>query len=373
MLLHTCQNGDQITRKNKGIIMTFEGYRNILSSSALNGGFQEQLDYVFNFDEKPDGDNYCSMEEDTYQEHLENIAWDHLEINPQMSTGLSTAADMDNLVIEEQTTVLSNGFPLTVTAAVTGGIDKNGARPGDPACWEEIDNVYTSYEPETAHEPGTINIILHINADLSQGAMVRSFITASEAKAAAVGELLCPSLYSEGLATGSGTDGMILICDPSTDFTLTAAGKDSKLGEMISLTIMKALKKAIGFQTDVTPEFQHHVLKRLDRFGVTEDFLYAIYKNNTLVQFLAGKKSLNQEEFMSKAEPVLKSGYWTGKASFLAHLLDQLSWGMLTLNDAKDLCPLLFSTHFPKEQGINKEVLLKMFCDELVSIISTTL
>ncbi len=366
MLLHTCQNGDQITRKNKGIIMTFEGYRTILSSSALNGGFQEQLDYVFNFDEKNE-ESFCEMAESTYQEHLENIAWDKLEINPQMSTGLSTAADMENLVIEEMTTELSNGFPLTVTAAVTGGIDKNGARAGDPACWEEIDSQYTSYQP------GTINIILHINANLSPGAMVRSFITAAEAKTVAVGELLCPSLYSEGLATGSGTDGMILICDPSTEFTLTAAGKDSKLGEMICLTIIKALKKTIGLQTDVTPEYQHHVLKRLDRFGVNEDFLYAIYKNNTLVQFLAGEKSLDQKAFMEKASPLLSSGYWTGKASFLAHLLDQLSWGMLSMADAKDLCPVLFSKHLEKDQEINKEILIKMFCDELVSIISTTL
>lgn len=367
MLLHTFQNGDQLTRKKKGVIMTFEGFRNILSTSVLNGGFQDQLDYIFNFDEKPDDSELCTMEEESYEEHLENIAWDCLEINPQMSTGLSTAADMDNLVIAEESYTLSNGFPLTVTAAVTGGIDKNGARPGDPACWEEIDSQYTSYIP------GTINIILHINADLSKGAMVRSIMTASEAKAAAVGELLCPSLYSDGLATGSGTDGMILVCDPSTDFTLTAAGKDSKLGEMISKSVMNALKKAIGLQTDVTPEFQHHVIKRLERFGVSEESLYSIYSNSSFAQFLAGKDTLTKEAFLEKAEPLLKSGYWTGKASFLAHLLDQLAWKMLTMEDARDLCTVLFSTKVPKEQALSKELLIHIFCSELVSIISTTI
>ena len=63
MIIHTFENGDQMTRKNKGIIITFEGFRNILSTSALNGGFQNQLDYVFNFDEKPDDSKLCSMEE----------------------------------------------------------------------------------------------------------------------------------------------------------------------------------------------------------------------------------------------------------------------------------------------------------------------
>ena len=268
---------------------------------------------------------------------------------------------MDNLVIESSTVTLSNGFPLTVTAAVTGGIDQNGARPGDPACWEEIDSKYQMLHP------GTINIIIHINAALTEGTMVRAVITGSEAKAVACSELLCPSLYSEGIATGSGTDGMIVICDPSTPFMLTAAGKDSQLGEMIGSTIIKALKRAIGLQTYVTPEFQHNVLKRLDRFGISEDNLYAIYINNSISNILTDQKSLTKEEFMKKAEPILASGYWTGKASLLAHLLDQLAWEMLSLEDIKEISPMLFKKHVLKM--MDKELLLQAFCVELVDYI----
>ena len=361
MILYTTSNHDQLIRKGKGVVFSFAGKRHVLSSSVLNGGWRDDLKYVFNFDEKPDDSKYCEMNEDTYEEHLYNIAKDKLFLDPTVAAGLSTAADMDNLVIESSTVTLSNGFPLTVTAAVTGGIDQNGARPGDPACWEEIDSKYQMLHP------GTINIILHINAALTEGTMVRAVITGSEAKAVACSELLCPSLYSEGIATGSGTDGMIVISDPSTSFVLTAAGKDSQLGEMIGSTIIKALKKAIGLQTDVTPEFQHNVLKRLDRFGISEDNLYAIYINNSISGFLTGQKSLTKEEFMKNAEPILASGYWTGKASLLAHLLDQLAWGMLSLEDIKEIHSILL-----KKQDLkitDKESLLQAFCGELVDYI----
>ena len=62
---------------------------------------------------------------------------------------------------------------------------------------------------------------------------------------------------------------------------------------------MKALKKAIGFQTDVTPEYQHHVIKRLERFGITEERLYATYKNLFMMDFLKGKSTLSKEEFLA--------------------------------------------------------------------------
>lgn len=361
MIIHTYTNQDQIIKKGKGLIFSFAGKRSVLSSSVLNGGWRDDLSAVFNFDEKPDNGTFCQMEENTYEEHLAQIAQHKLSLDPEQCSGLSTAADMENLVIEEDTRILSNGYPLCVTAAVTGGIDKNGARPGDPACWEEMDSSYQMLQP------GTINIFLHINAALTKGTMVRTVITGSEAKATACSELFCPSLYSEGIATGSGTDGMIVISDPSSPFTLTAAGKDSVLGEMIGTTIRRALKKAIGLQTDVTPDSQHHAIKRLERFGIHEENLYAIYINNTMTSFLSGQKTLTKEEFLTQAAPFLSSGYWTAKASFLAHLLDQMAWGMLSSKDIEEVWPLFCQTPCPREW--NKEALLQNFLVELVDVI----
>ena len=373
-------NGDKLDCQKKSLILTFAGKRNTLSTSAFQGGYREDFTCVFNFDEKPEHGNQCEMRAATYEEHLSQIARQELSLNPAFCTGLSTAADMKNTVIETMTHITTPGVqhtdseeasdtvpPLTVTAVVTGGIDKNGARAGDPACWTEQNGNYLPV-------PGTINIFLHINANLSKGAMARALVTCTEAKTVAVTELFCPSLYSAGLATGSGTDGTILICNPESPLLLTAAGKDSILGEMIAKTVIPAVKKAIGLQTGVTPKSQHHALRRLERFGLTEDKLYEAYLHHFSLEKENSSLSevLSKESFLHLANPLLASGYWTGKASLLVHLLDQLQWEMLPYDEVYKLvltlfsCPTLSIHEFTEEKAYDMEQVLHLFCEEFL-------
>lgn len=357
-------NGDRLKQQKKSLILTFAGKRKVLSTSAFHGGYGKDFTCVFNFDEKPESGSQCKMRASTYEEHLKKIAAQELSLDPSFCTGLSTAADMKNTAIEtipETITAINNDCafyecsdkfpPVTVTAIVTGGIDKNGARAGDSACWTERNGRYIPV-------PGTINIFLHINANLSEGAMARALVTCTEAKTAAVTELFCPSLYSSGLATGSGTDGVILICDLESPVLLTAAGKDSRLGEMIAKTVIPAVKKAIGLQTGVTQKSQHHALRRLERFGLTENKLYEIYlcgfslrksqkkapekADLHFSEAFSHSEALSKTAFFQAANPLLASGYWTGKASLLAHLFDQLQWEMLSLEEIPELVRLLF-------------------------------
>lgn len=355
MLIHTFSNEDTLHRYKKNLALHFAGPRNILSTSAFHGGYHNNFTCIFNFDEKAEEDNQCDMKADTYEKHLEQIAIE-LGLNPDTCTGLSTAADMENLVIKEQNFVLTDSSTLTVTAIVTGGIDKNGARPGDPACWQEIKG---NYYPVT---PGTINIFVHIDANLTPGAMARSIVTCTEAKTAATEELLCPSLYSSGIATGSGTDGVIIISNPTSPIQLTAAGKDSKLGEMIGSTVKKATREALGRQTGVTAAYQHYVINRLSRFGLTEEFIYQIWKEDF------NRQETSQDELMRILEPFLVSGFWVGKASFLAHLLDQIEWKMLSLSDGTKLLPVLFPDCDKTftESDWNTPSLLRLFCQSLM-------
>ena len=93
---------------------------------------------------------------------------------------------------------------LSVTAAVTGGIDSNGMCPGDPSSYCEHNGFYEMLPP------GTINIFVYINQNLTDAAIGRALMLCSEAKAAAVSHLLLGSCYSEEIATGSGTDGTVI-------------------------------------------------------------------------------------------------------------------------------------------------------------------
>lgn len=327
-------NRDRLEFYKKAMVLNFAGRRKVLSTSVFHGGYREDLSCIFNFDEKTE-DGYCEMTESTYEEHLENVASKILHLDPESCTGLSTAVTMEHYAMAEQKHDLAEGVPLVVTAIVTGGIDKNGARVGDPACWQEVDGQCSLLTP------GTINILLHFNVDLAEGTMARALVTATEAKTAAVEELFCPSRYSEGIATGSGTDGVILVCDAESPYRLTAAGKDCKLGEMIGRAVQDAVKEAIEKHTGVNAQSQHHVLRRLERFGIKEE--------------------MSQCPADRYTEP-----YWVAKASLIAHLLDQQAWGMLSWEDISAMLPVLF----PEQEEISvsdKKSLLKLFFEEFVT------
>ena len=306
MTLYTFANGDKLTRRGQALIISFNGRRDVLSTAAINGGLQKDLKWVFNHDCKIGGQKDAPIKAPTYAGHMAVIAG-MLGLDPAYASGLSTAADMVNVAIESQT-----HEDLTVTAAVTGGIDVNGGRVGDPAGWHEVDGV-------SLPVGGTINILLHIDAHLTEGALTRALVTCTEAKTAALQELLAPSLFSSGIATGSGTDGTIIITNPDAYPMLTYAGKHSKLGELIGRTVMSAVKKALYLQTGIGSEQQFDIFCRIGRYGITREKL------------LRESPGIDQKKL--RALSTLST--MVTLTSLYVHLLDQLSWALLSPSDVK--------------------------------------
>ena len=173
--------------------------------------------------------------------------------------------------------------------------------------------------------------------------MTRALVTCTEAKTAALQELLAPSRYSRGLATGSGTDSTILIADAESRRYLTNAGKHSKLGELIGKAVKSAVKKALFLQTGLGPEQQHDAVARFSRFGVSEAGLYRQY----VLQ--SGEHHLSRPKFANALEEVTKSGDGVAIASLLAHLMDQLDWGLLNRQEATDAAQLLLNSFAAKQ------------------------
>ncbi|MDR2096098.1 MAG: adenosylcobinamide amidohydrolase, partial [Treponema sp.] len=212
------------------------------------------------------------------------------------------------------------------TAIVTGGIDKNGGRAGDSAPWDELAHLG---EPDwnPAHGHGTVNILLYINTDLTGGALARALITCTEAKTAAIQELLAPSRYSQGLATGTGTDGAIIVANADSKILLTNAGKHSKLGELIGCSVKAAVKEALYKQTGLGPESRRHVLSRVDRFGITRDSLWKRY--------MPDSRGMDREDFDQRMEEKFRDNLLVAHATLYAHLADQLSWGLISPPEAE--------------------------------------
>jgi hypothetical protein len=103
---------------------------------------------------------------------------------------------------------------------------------------------------------------------------MEAFLTATEAKTVALNNLRIPSQYSNGYATGTGTDGLCIFSNPDSKEVLTNAGKHSKLGELIGGAVIESVMRAIGKQVWITNKSQSNVLVRLNRFKLNINEFY---------------------------------------------------------------------------------------------------
>lgn len=312
MKIYQLACGDELHFYKKSLVLSFQGPRKVLSTGLNQGGCRSDLQAVFNNDGNPGPGMQFALRADTYREHLDVVAREDLGLDPEKCTGLCTAASMDHVSIQSM-----KHEHFTVTAIVTGGIEGNGGRIGDPACHSE--------------EPGTINILLHIDANLLDGALVKALVSCTEAKVAAIQELMAPSRYSRGLATGSGTDGVIVVCNAAPEKKLTDAGQHSKLGEYIGKTVKKAVKEALFLQTGLCPEFQHDIIRRMDRFGITEDAVWNAYQKKMESE---QKECLPRYALEHKLDSLKTGDALVTVTSLFGHLLDQLDWGLLKPKEA---------------------------------------
>jgi len=268
-----------------------------------------------------------------------------LGLDVETTAGISTAASMENVSIK-----MENYKEISVTAIVTGGIEVNGGRVGDPSSYYEADGKYEHIKP------GTINIILSINADLPAEAMVRALVTCTEAKTAAIQELMAGSNYSRGLATGSGTDGTILIANSEAKIKLSQAGKHSKLGELIGVSVKAAVKEALYLQTGLCAKNQHSILKRIKRFGINEDIIWEKYV--VIISEITEENRisiLKKTNFIHNLHCIDDSKDLVPLLSLYIHLIDQFDWELLSKEEVIYEAEIILS-NIKKRFNINDSI-----------------
>ena len=346
------------TKKDTSVIGT-EGLTKISAATKLPfvgiGGITlENYKAVFNHDGKVGSGMPCEMLADTYAEHMRRLA-KRIGLEPALVTGMGTAADMENVAIESL-----NYKELTVTAIVTGGIETNGGRVGDPADY---------YKPaEKPDKLGTINIILILDADMPPGTLARALVTCTEAKTAAIQELLAGSNYSTGLATGSGTDQTIIVANSDSALYFEGAGKHSKMGELIGKTVTKAVKAALSKQSGLNPKTQHNVFRRLKRFQVTTQSIWLLFQQQLAVL---------KPDFLEAAEKLAQEPVMLTYTSLYIHLLDQFLWGLLdkdeVMNAAEKLLSDIAGEYDTESIALNEvsvEAMMKAWSELFVNIIA---
>ena len=309
--------GDEVFwhKKLQSIYIPFKEKRKVLSTSLLNGAYSEDLVMIFNHNCGDEDGGHCKLKAKTYLEHLAVLS-EELGFCATKVTGMGTAAKMENCVVVEKTYA-----DLTVTAIVTGGVEGNGGRAGDPATY------YAPQEKLAEHKAGTINIMLSLDADVPEGVLTRALVTCTEAKTAALQELMAGSLYSTGLATGSGTDQTIIFANPKSNLYFEGAGKHSKLGELIGVAVKDAVKKALNKQSGLSPKLQYDLLRRWKRYGVSQEKIYELYQRQT--------ENSSKADFQKNFTIFMENNKLIASASVYIHLLDQLAWGLLPIEDVQ--------------------------------------
>ncbi len=120
----------------------------------------------------------------------------------------------------------------------------------------ELDGKFEIIDDSSFSNAGTINMIIFINRELTPAALTDCVVTATEAKAAALQELGINSRYSDSLATGTGTDQILVASSIGNGMPLSDARKHTKLGELVGRTCMRAIRETLVWQNSLTPNVQ---------------------------------------------------------------------------------------------------------------------
>ena len=318
MHLATYYNGVSLHRRDKAICGKFLQPHLVISTCRAAGGVQRGIEYVLNQQSCEPKNHERNINYRDIQNYRKSICT-AIDLPHEKCVTMGTAANMHHAAIVHKTF-----RDLEVIAVVTGGVETNGGRAGDPASVLETEDGFESLadQSKTEIKPGTINTMLFISKPLTEAAITRAIMTATEAKSAALQELCVNSRYSDGLATGTGTDQIIVAApDPEDEsYRLTWAGKHSKLGELIGQSVKSAVKETLGRQNGITPTGQCSAKIHLERFGCTTASM-----QEGICNFLDDNQArLLKDNFHAvNRDPIVVAG-----VAAMVHLRDKFSWNI---------------------------------------------
>lgn len=196
----------------------------MLSSAVLPGGFS-WADRIINWKVPL----HYECDDPVRDLRMKCEAWG---CDPQATIGLITAAKLTHSSVVE---AAGDGFRLMVCTSVG---TRNAARAGLPR------RTYSAY---TA---GTINIVLLIDGQLTDSAMVNAIITATEAKSAALQKLGIIEQQNGEQATGTTTDAIAIGVSQAKSWNAVHAyaGAATTIGCAIGEAVYASVLEAGGTQ-----------------------------------------------------------------------------------------------------------------------------
>ena len=219
--------------KNQTLIIWSKTPLKILSSALLNGGLVEANGIINVQVPEGSGSEKSDMHWSGPEDFLVKAAQE-LQLPKEKVVGLMTAAKMKNLV-----TFTEKYDGVTLTVFVTAGATV-AVTAGEPA----------ASKSSQLQKIGTINIVVIVDGNLTEGCMVEVIKTATEAKTVALRELDIRSHFSGDLATGTLTDSVAVGCTKKGE-PIQYAGTFTILGELIGKCVREGVKMAILKQENI--------------------------------------------------------------------------------------------------------------------------
>jgi adenosylcobinamide amidohydrolase len=309
-----------------------EAELNVVSSAIYNGGCRK-VKAILNI-QVPEGYSDRTLHEDPLS--LVRASAEKIGIHDDY-LAMITAAKIINM-----THVAKSDGNVVVNVIATAGAS-HGESAGEPINAEQTD--------------GTINIIVVINGNPTDGCLVAAFVTATEAKTAALNDLDIRSRYSGEAATGTITDSLS-VATTNVGPTIELGGPASNLGQLIASCVREAVKEAIQKQ-DGTVSSRSIAARLKARHLPLEKLAFELSKI----------KNLNADEkvLVKKLNDVLSNPLYAAFLMASAKLDDDLKKGLIPSEFgnvavlSEDFGKLISSSRSRREKTGNPAVALPPF------------
>jgi adenosylcobinamide amidohydrolase len=311
----------ELRRSGRYLVAELKGAHHVVSTSIRHGGWTEHLCWLVNH-QSCEGtahlDRHRVVTEGGMEAYHDRVC-EEVNLPCGHTAVMGTAANMNYVAITRHV-----DEDVSVTAAVTAGVEGNATAAGEPASWRETE---TGVQKVPVYA-GTINTMLFINRPLTPAAMARVVVTMTEGKTAALQRLAVPSKLHIDLATGTGTDQYCIAAPVSGGQVLTSASPHLKLGEIIGSATREATLEALRWQNGLEVSFTRGVFHALGRFDVREATVF-----DDIAPFLseADLALLKKNSKAAFYEPLVGAA-----AHAMAVVADRVRYGTLPASVADD-------------------------------------
>lgn len=203
--------------------VSFERPMDALSSAIYNGGKTRAMGWL-NIRVPAEGNHENFSAAAALEPHIKQLGFKGPVV------GMMTAASMKSCRMRYFKRTGIHVFCVATTGTA------NARRIGDTA---DVEGWHACQ-----WQPGTINIAVITNANLSDAAKVEALQLIAEAKTAACHDTDLLSPVSGFIATGTGTDASAIFCDPE-GLPLDFCGKHVLMGEVIGTLVYDVVREGI--------------------------------------------------------------------------------------------------------------------------------